>query len=108
MSRRDKGLERDIALLRIDQLAALSAKALSNGKADRAKRYGELARRINMRYKARSRTMRLAFCRKCNMPLVAGSTLRARTLAGRLVRTCLVCGDVRRTVIGRRSKHAVR
>lgn len=85
----------EIAERRISILLEISGKAAEEGRPDRAKRYVALAKLIGQRTKVRMPDGAM-FCDRCDMPLKAGRNCRVRVTSGRIRRTCLECGDVRR------------
>ena len=98
--RRDKGAERRIAAARIDRLLAAARDEALGPDADLADRYAVLARRIAMRYQLPlRRDQKAQVCRACSAYQVPGVTSRTRFRRGRLVRTCLRCGRVRRRIL---------
>lgn len=85
-----------------ERVAALFALAEAEGRpgGDRplGDRYVRLARRIGMRYTVRlAPEYRERYCRSCSSLWIEGRTVRTRLRSGRRVRTCLVCGRIRRT-----------
>jgi len=95
--RRDKSRERRLAEERVARLMDLAAAAAREARWERAHRYSGLARRLAMRHQlGTTGPMRGRVCRRCGAFLVPGATLRVRVRDGKLVRTCLACGLVRR------------
>jgi ribonuclease P protein subunit RPR2 len=106
--RRDKGEEKTIAVRRLDQLLAAARAERSGGRPDLADRYGQLALAVAQKYQTGLEPRHKAeLCRKCGA--VAGSaTRRVRVVVGRIVTTCLRCGDVRRQPLQPRASGAAR
>lgn len=105
--RRDKGLERDIALARVARLMDLAERAALAGRLDRAHRHAALARALSLRHELGTPApMRGRVCRACAAFLLPGVTSRTRVREGRVVTTCLACGRVRRRPLG--ARHAPR
>ena len=66
-----------------------------------AHRCVDLAWKIGLRYNIRLGQMaRDKFCRRCRSYLVPGRNVRVRLARGRVIRTCLECGHIRRTPVG--------
>ncbi len=87
--------QRRIALARISRLLSMAEEAASDP--EMARRYVHLARRIAMRCKVRMPgRWRRRLCRRCNSPLVAGTTCVIRLRRNRLNVTCKLCGKVYR------------
>jgi ribonuclease P protein subunit RPR2 len=64
-----------------------------------SKRYVVLARKLSTRYKVRLTTeQKRLFCKNCSAYLKSGVNSRTRLEHGKLVRTCLECKAVRRTI----------
>ena len=79
LSAKKKGAATDIARERVDTLLQLAKKMLKEGRADVARRYCSLARKIQLRYRVRpSRKGRLEYCKKCFTPWVPGRSVRVR------------------------------
>lgn len=96
MPRRNKGVERDVAISRIRTLLTL-AQQTAPTKSERSDRYVKLARRIAMRYQVSlPREWRRRVCRGCDGLLVPGRTSRVRVLHGRVSVTCLRCNTIKR------------
>lgn len=86
-----------VAQERISDLFALAETEARAAGSALPNRYVTLARRIGMRYNVRLLSeYRDLYCRGCSIFWVEGRTVRTRLRAGRQVRTCLVCGRVRR------------
>ncbi len=84
-----------------DRMERLMTMARDTSDPTRSRRYVTLARRIGMRYNVKMPPgMRSAYCRGCNTYLRAGANCRVRLGRHRLTRTCLTCGNVRRTAYG--------
>lgn len=95
--RRHKGHERRIALERIMTLLRLAEREAIARRADRARRYVVLARRIGMRYNVRTpREFKRSFCKACNAYLVPALNAKVRVGGGRIAITCGACGAVQR------------
>ncbi|HKV89874.1 MAG TPA: ribonuclease P [Thermoplasmata archaeon] len=89
-----------IAGERVSDLFALAESETSRRPPGRADRYVALARKVGARYNVRLLPeYRELYCRGCSSYWVEGRTVRTRLRAGRRVRTCLVCGRVRRVRI---------
>jgi ribonuclease P protein subunit RPR2 len=86
-----------IAHERIGDLFAAAALEARGPHPELAHRYVRLARRIGMRYNVRLPVeYRELYCRACSSFWAEGVTVRTRLRQGRRVRTCLLCGAVRR------------
>jgi ribonuclease P protein subunit RPR2 len=93
-----------IARERISDLFALAEREAMRGEGRRSGRYVALARRIGMRYNVRLLPeYRDLYCRGCSTFWIDGRTVRTRLRSGRRVRTCLVCGRVRRVTVHARA-----
>jgi len=85
-----------IALERISRLVELAEEVWPQDPL-LSKRYLELAWRIKLRHRVKlPEVLKDRFCRKCRTLLKPGSTSRVRVRSGRVVRTCLECGHVKR------------
>jgi ribonuclease P protein subunit RPR2 len=92
-----------IARERIGDLFALAEREASLADGRLANRYVQLARRVGTRYNVRLPSeYRELYCRGCSAFWVEGRTVRTRIRSTGRVRTCLVCGRVRRTAIASR------
>ncbi|AWR96546.1 RNAse P, Rpr2/Rpp21 subunit [Acidianus sulfidivorans JP7] len=82
---------------RAKELIDLAVQEAKNGDLELAQKYVKLARdyakygrfRLTIEYRRK-------FCRKCNTPFIPGKTLRVRIKSKILIRSCLVCGWIRR------------
>ncbi|MEM5777887.1 MAG: ribonuclease P [Candidatus Aenigmatarchaeota archaeon] len=85
----------EIAKERIKILFSLAKKEVEK-KPERAKRYIELARKISLRYNIRLSNLKRYFCKKCNMPLIAGKTSLHRLDSAKktLNIICKNCGNI--------------
>lgn len=97
--RRDKKRERDIARQRIERLLSLADEIYMRDK-ELAISYGELARRISMRYRVRiPRKWSWRYCRNCKKFLYPGINMRVRIRSRRMphiVMMCEECGGLNR------------
>jgi len=92
-----KNRRNNIAKERITELLRMAEEKALAGDMELASRYGQLARKIGMRYQIQMpRGFNLRFCRKCLKYLVPGKNARFRTAAGKLSRQCLECGEIYR------------
>jgi len=95
--RRHRGQERRVALERIEILFRLAEQEAIQRRADRARRYVDLARRIGMRYNVRMpAALKRRFCKSCHTYFVPSLNARVRVGRGHLVITCTACGAVQR------------
>lgn len=95
--RRHRGMERRIALERMTTLFGLAESEALHGRAGRARRYVELARRLGMRYNVRvPAAFKRSFCKKCLSFLLPPVSARIRVGRGRIIVTCTACGAVQR------------
>lgn len=95
--RRHRGMERRIALERMEILLVLAEKEALGRRGLRARRYVELARRLGMRYNVRMPPrFRRRYCRKCLAYFVPAINARIRIGESRVTITCLSCGLVER------------
>lgn len=86
-----------VASERVNELFGLATQEASRPLPNFADRYVRLARRVGTRYNVRLLPeYRELYCRGCSVYWVDGRTVRTRLRSGRRVRTCLVCGRVRR------------
>ena len=86
-----------IAKQRIDDLFALAQEEAATSSTYLPHRYVRLARRIGMRYNVRLLPEYAElYCRGCSSFWTEGRTVRTRLHDGRRIRTCLVCGRLRR------------
>ncbi|RLI88522.1 MAG: ribonuclease P [Archaeoglobales archaeon] len=97
MLRREKKLEKEIALRRINLLLG-KAQEIKFEDYELARRYVELARKIAMRYRVRIPKELRLYCKKCGYPY-RHDRLRVRVSKSRVIITCLNCGFVRRVPI---------
>jgi ribonuclease P protein subunit RPR2 len=89
-----------VARERISTLFVLAEVEASSDHLPLSDRYVALARRIGARYNVRLLPeYRELYCRGCSRFWVEGRTVRTRLRGGRRVRTCLVCGRVRRVSV---------
>ncbi|MBU6996060.1 MAG: ribonuclease P [Theionarchaea archaeon] len=89
----------------IENLFELADEAYSSHP-DRAHRYMEIVRNISMRTRVRiPRHLKRRFCRRCHHFLVHGDNCRVRTRNGKVVVTCLDCGNVMRIPFVHEKKH---
>ena len=94
MLKREKKLEKDIALERI-KILINKANEIKDKDYDLSKRYIELARKISMRYKVRIPRYLRIFCKKCLYPYRLDK-IRVRVKKSRIIITCLNCGNIKR------------
>jgi ribonuclease P protein subunit RPR2 len=91
-----------IARERVEVLLDEARKAAASGKADRAKRYVALARRMGSRYNvSMPRGERRYLCAGCGTYLVPGRNATVRLRPRRIVIRCAACGAVRRVGRGK-------
>jgi ribonuclease P protein subunit RPR2 len=87
-----------LARARIDDLFGLAVLEGVKRPSPLADRYVRLARAVGTRYNVRiPPEYRELYCRRCSSYWTEGRTVRTRLRNGRRVRTCLLCGAVRRT-----------
>lgn len=95
MSRRnkkDKQVNKKIALHRISQLFQLAQSAALHGRMNLADRYTDLARRLSMRYLvAIPLEYKRLYCKNCYRFLLPSVSGRVRIRQGTLVRYCFYC-----------------
>lgn len=85
----------DLGLHRIGVLTSMASEATREGRADRARRYVELARRIGM--KTRTGIPKdFRYCEGCLVPLVPGVSCTVRLNNSKVSITCTECGAVKR------------
>lgn len=95
MRQRRKAFERRIARERIDVLFALAEEEAIRGRLPRADRYGQLARRIGMRYNVSLPPhYRRLVCRGCGAYLAPGLAATLRLHRSRVIVTCRSCGRI--------------
>ncbi len=103
MLKREKKLERKIALRRVQFLLSI-AQEIKFEDYELARRYVNLARKISMRYRIRiPKDLRL-YCKRCGYPY-RHDRMRVRVVKSRVVITCLNCGFVKRIPIRLRNKN---
>ena len=82
---------------RVEDLFGLALEEGSRGPSRLADRYVDLARRVGTRHNLRiPHELREFYCRGCSSFWQEGRTVRTRIRRSVRVRTCLVCGAVRR------------
>jgi ribonuclease P protein subunit RPR2 len=92
---------------RIRDLFELARVESAQTHSELANRYAALARKVGTRYNVRlPEAYRGLCCRNCSSYWVEGRTVRTRLRSGTRVRTCLVCGAVRRTRVGVRPERS--
>ncbi len=94
MLKREKKLEREIALERIKILINRAMNTKSEDY-ELARRYIELARKISMKYKVKIPKELRVFCKKCLYPYKSDK-IRVRIKKSRVIITCLNCGSIKR------------
>ncbi len=94
MLKREKKLEREIALERIEKLLQMAEKTKLEDY-ELSRRYVVLARKIAMKYRIRIPKNLRNFCKKCLYPY-RSDRLRVRVRKNRVIITCLNCGYTRR------------
>jgi ribonuclease P protein subunit RPR2 len=93
---KDKAQFKKIALERIHTLFEQARKQFSTEPA-LSKRYVELARKLQMRYKVKMpQEYKYRFCKSCGVYWMPSKTVRVRTKDGKVVHTCLKCKRIRR------------
>jgi ribonuclease P protein subunit RPR2 len=98
-------MERRIALERMEILFRQAEREALLGRAARARRYVDLARRIGMRYNVRvPPEFKRRFCKECRAYFVPGVNARVRVGRGRLVVTCTLCGSIQRLPFSREQR----
>lgn len=107
-----KSLVRDIARQRSLILYSLAIRSVRESRFDRARKY--IMRGLKILLKARARkptSYRRWVCKKCCVPLVPGVTARVRIRGARshltIVKKCLMCGWINRTVVSKRSSSSI-
>lgn len=86
-----------VANQRIEYLFNSASEAAVKGDLDLSHRYASLAMAIATRYNVRLENEHKAhYCRKCRSYMLDGTSSRTRVKSGRIIRTCLKCGSVRR------------
>ncbi|GEM_PF-248323 len=94
MLKREKKLEREIALSRIEKLIEMAEK-MKFEDYELSKRCVTIARKIAMKYRVRIPKELRNFCKKCLYPY-RHDRMRVRVRKNRVVITCLNCGYVKR------------
>lgn len=102
MARRHVGKKdaKGIAADRIEALFDMARAESRGGNPERAKRYVSLALRIGERHKVRPGHKR-EYCPSCHSYFVPPLNVRSRTGSGRVVITCLGCGQILRFPISK-------
>jgi ribonuclease P protein subunit RPR2 len=84
-----------IALETIEELFRL-AEDTYQSEPELSKKYLELARKISLRVRVKMpKELKMRYCKNCFTPLMAGNC-RVRIKKGRVVYTCLNCGNIKR------------
>ena len=98
-SNRDKSFnQQKIACERIEKLFE-QAEEVFKEHPKLSNRYVALARKLSTRYKVRfTAEQKRKSCKKCDSYLKNGVTSRVRLTKGKMVLTCLVCGNARRLI----------
>ncbi len=87
---------RSLAFERVERLLELAGQAI-DGRPDLADRYVRLAWKLKTRYNLRlPKEMGTKFCRKCLSFWRPGVSCRIRIKSGKVIITCLRCGNIRR------------
>ncbi|MBO4763836.1 MAG: ribonuclease P protein component 4 [Candidatus Methanomethylophilaceae archaeon] len=86
----------DIGSARISRLLDLSEEAIRSDRPDRARRYVDLARRIGMKTRVKMPKDR-RYCKRCLAPMMPGVNCTVRLSGHKVVTTCGMCGEIRRT-----------
>lgn len=89
------------------ELIDLAIKEAKNGNIDLARKYVKLARdyakygkfKLPLEYRRK-------YCRRCNVPLIPGKTVRVRIKSKVLIKSCLLCGWIRRYELKERTKRS--
>lgn len=90
---RKKGKEREIAHQRIVRLLKMADEIYRNDR-ELALAYGDLARRIAMRYRVRiPKEFKWRFCKHCKKFLHPGVNMRVRVRSKRMPHIVLKCGE---------------
>jgi len=97
MLKREKKLEREIALERVRFLLSM-AQQIKFEDYELARRYVKLAKKIAMRYRIRIPKGVRLYCKKCSYPY-RHDRMRVRIAKSRVIITCLNCGFVKRIPI---------
>lgn len=93
---------RTVARDRVQHLLDQARTAAGEDRPEDAARYGELAWRVTTRYNLTpAPRLKQEVCRACHAYLLPGRTLRVRATRGKISRTCLACGHVRRIPLTR-------
>lgn len=96
MIKREKKLEKEIALRRIEILLSIARKTT---KPELSRRYVTLAKRISEHYRvAIPKEHRNTFCKNCCLPYRSDKS-RIRVKKSRIIMTCSNCGNIRRIPI---------
>lgn len=93
-----KGDAKDIARKRIERLFELARKEACSSNDKNAQRYVSLALRIGQKHKVTTGHKR-TYCPACHSFFVPPWNVRVRTSRGKIVMTCLKCGEVLRVPI---------
>lgn len=107
-----KSLIKDIARQRSLILYSLAVRYVKENRFDRAREYIMRGVRILLKARARKPIMyRRWVCEKCHIPLVPGVTARVRIRGTRshltIVKKCLMCGWINRTLVSRRKSFSI-
>ena len=95
--RMKKKIARKIAIERINILLELAQLRMNEGEEDLAKRYIDLALLISKKYNVRiPRDLKYKICKRCHSFLIPGKNARVRLKKGKVVITCLKCGQKKR------------
>ncbi len=97
MKKRQKHEAIEIARERVDRLFRMAESAAAEGDFLSADRYIGIAWNIKLKFRLKlTDYQKRLFCRKCLKFLADGKTGRYRTEDGKLVITCMNCGNIRR------------
>lgn len=87
----------EVARDRVDRLLELAEQAALDDRLSDASRYGQLAWRLSTRHELPiDDVLKVRLCRSCKAYLLPGRSARVRLEGGKISRTCLACGEVRR------------
>jgi len=84
-------------LKRIEKLILQAKELARKGDYELSRKYIELALTYSSKTKVKIPLhLKRQFCRRCKIPLIVGVTERRRIRGKILIRTCIVCGWIRR------------
>lgn len=92
-----KRMVTEVAKERVELLLDLAKKKYTEGDETLAKRYCQLARKIQLRYRVRNKEYLKKYCKKCFLPWVKGKTVKVRVNSrSAFVEYVCTCGTIKK------------